>query len=206
MYTVLKLEPKGSRWHVYLDNHIDFLLYKGEIRKFNIQEETCLDEKQYSTIMEILYKRARERALYILDNAYKTKKQIVDKLKSGCYPSFIIDRVIEYLTEYDLVNDYRYTMLYIDYKSESKSKRQMIQDLYSKGISKSIIDTAFENVDFSDDNSLKKVIEKRISRYNLNEKKDMEKFYRYLVGKGYAYSDIKRALSDYFDEYNMFDS
>lgn len=205
MFTVTKLEPKGNRWHVYLENDIDFLLYKGEVRKFNIQEGTCLNENQYTDIIEILYKRARERALYILDDAYKTKKQITDKLKAGCYPSFIIDRVLEYLAEYDLVNDERYAMMYIDYKSSSKSKRQIVQNLYSKGIPKTIIDTAFENIEFSDEASLKKIVEKRLSGYNLNEKKDVERFYRYLMGKGYTYSDVKKILTHYNDEYNMFD-
>lgn len=197
MYTVTKLELKGTRWHVFLDNNIDFLLYKGEVRKLNIQEGICIDENQYQTIIEILYKRARERALYILDDAYKTKKQITDKLKSGLYPAFIIDKVIEYLAEYDLINDYRYARMYIDYKESSKSKRQIVQDLHSKGISKSIVDEAFKEADFSDEDSLKKVIEKRIFRYDLNEKKDVEKLYRYLLGKGYDYNDVKRALSDY---------
>ena len=99
MYTVMKLEPKGNRLHVYLDNDIDFLLYKSEVRKLNLEESVNIEETQYQIIIDILYKRARERALYILDDAYKTKKQIVDKLKAGCYPEFIIDRVIEYLTE-----------------------------------------------------------------------------------------------------------
>lgn len=205
MYIVKKLEPKGSRMHVYLDNNVDFLLYKGEMKKFNIQDGTCIDEKQYQSIMEILYKRARERALYILDDAYKTKKQIIDKLKSGFYPTLIIDKVIEYLSEYDLINDNKYAAMYIDYKSDSKSKRQIIQDLHSKGVSKDIIDRAFENVDFSDDNSLRKIIEKRFNRYNLKEKKDLEKFYRYLVGKGYSFGDIKKVLSDFSDDYNIFD-
>ena len=205
MFTVVKLEPKGNRWHVYLENDIDFLLYKGEVRKFQIQEGTGLNENTYKEIVEILYKRARERALYILDRAYKTEKQITDKLKSGYYPAFIIDRVIQYLSEYDLINDYRYAAMYIDYKRSSRSKRQIYQELYTKGIPKSIIDTALEEAELSDDVSLKKAMEKRMFRYDLKDRKDVEKLYRYFVGKGYVYSDVKKVLSEYFDEYNMFD-
>lgn len=205
MFTVVKLEPKGNRWHVYLENDIDFLLYKGEVRKFQIQEGICLNESTYKEITEILYKRARERALYILDRAYKTEKQITDKLKSGYYPAFVIDRVIQYLSEYDLINDHRYAAMYIDYKSSSRSRRQIFQDLYTKGVPKSIIDTALEEAEFADDASLKKMMEKRISRYDLKDRKDVEKLYRYFIGKGYVYSDVKKVLSEYFDEYNMFD-
>lgn len=197
MYKVVRLELKGNRWHVFLDNDVNFLLYKGELKRLKLQEDSYINENQYETIIEILYKRARERALYLLDDAYKTKKQIVDKLKSGLYPEFVIDRVVEYLLKYDLVNDFRYATLYIDYKRSSKSRRKIIQDLHSKGIEKSIIDAAFEEVEFSDKDSLKKVIDKRISRYSLNERKDVEKLYRYLLGKGYHYEDVKSALSQY---------
>lgn len=195
MYTVMKLEPKGNRLHVYLDNDINFLLYKSEIRKLNLEENVKIEETQYQIIIDILYKRARERALYILDAAYKTKKQIVDKLKVGYYPEFIIDRVIEYLTKYDLINDYRYASMYIDFKAASKSKRQIVQDLYSRGVLKEVIDSAFENSEFTEKDSLNKIIEKRKGRYDLTNQKDIEKFYRYLVGKGYSYQDVKRALS-----------
>lgn len=197
MYTVMKLEPKGNRWHVYLDNDIDFLLYKSEVRKLNLVQDARIEEKQYEIIVDTLYKRARERALYLLDDAYKTKKQIIDKLKSGCYPDFIIDKVVEYLIDYDLINDDRYASMYIDFKASSKSKRQIVQDLYLKGLSKETIDSAFENSDFSEADSLKKIIEKRKCRYDLTNPKDIEKFYRFLIGKGYAYNDVRRALSLY---------
>lgn len=197
MYTVVKVIPKGSRMQVTLDNGISFILYKGEIRRYNISENTVIDEKSYNEIWEILYKRARERALYILDDGYKTQKQIYDKLKSGNYPEEIIQSVISYLLEYDLIDDLRYASLYIEYKSESKSKRQIVQDLMTKGIKKDVIDKAFEEGNYTDEYSLNKVLEKRIKRYNLEEQKEVQKLYRYLVGKGYQYSDIKLALSRY---------
>lgn len=197
MYTVIKLEPKGNRCHVYLDNDTDFLLYKSEVRKLRLEQDTIIERQQYEMILDILYKRARERALYILDDAYKTKKQIIDKLKAGCYPEFIIDKVIEYLIEYNLINDYRYASMYIDFKASSKSKRKIVQDLYLKGLSKDTIDCAFENCDFSEEDSLNKIVEKRKNRYDLTNPKDIEKFYRFLIGKGYSYHEVKRALSMY---------
>ena len=197
MYSVLKIEPKGNRILVTLDNDISFMLYKGEIRKYHIVENSVIDEETYLEIIEILYKRARERALYILDDNYKTVKQIREKLQNGYYPENIVKRVIAYLKEYGLVDDFRYAMLYIDYKSAVKSKKQLIQDLYVKGIEKEIIERAFEESGYTEEDSLRKVIEKKISKYDLGEQKEIQKFYRYLVGKGYHYGDIKKVLSKY---------
>ena len=49
------------------------------------------------------------------------------------------------------------------------------------------------------DTSLKKIIDKRAKRYNLDDRKDLQKLYQYLMGKGYKYSDIKNELSEYFE-------
>lgn len=200
MHKVLKTIPKGNRTQVFVDDNNSFLLYKGEMRKYNIEPEMELEDETYREILELLYKRAKERALYLLDDSYKTEKQIRDKLRGGCYPESIINNVIIYLTEYGLVDDLRYAKLYIEYKSSSKSKKQIVQDLYVKGIQKKKIDEAFEESEYSDEKSLNKIVEKRISRYNLNEPKDVQKLYRYLVAKGYSYSDVRKTIERYSDE------
>ena len=147
--------------------------------------------------MSLLYNRAKERALYILDNSYKTEKEIVDKLKSSCYPEFIIEKVICFLKEYNLVNDLRYAIMYVDFKKNNKSRKQINQELYKKGISKEIINNAFEENGFSDENSLEKLIEKRINRYDVNDYKSISKLYQYLISKGYNYCDVRTAISKY---------
>ena len=38
-----------------------------------------------------------------------------------------------------------------------------------------------------------------LKRYNLDDRKDLQKLYQYLMGKGYKYSDIKNELSEYFE-------
>lgn len=196
---ITRLEPYNSRIKVYIDEQLAFLLYKGEIKKLHLQENEEITEEKLNIIYGILYNRAKERALYILDNAYKTEKQIVDKLKSGFYPDIIIDKVMAYLKEYGLVNDARFAALYIDYKSSSKSKKQIVQDLLSKGVSRDLIDLALEKSDFSDESSINKIIEKRINRYDLSDQKSVQKLYMYLIGKGYSYGDIRKSLSKYVE-------
>lgn len=196
---ITRLEPYNSRIKVYIDDKLAFLLYKGEIKKLGLYDNEEISEETLDKINGILYNRAKERALYILDNAYKTEKQIIDKLKSGFYPDGIIDKVIAYLKEYGLVNDARFATLYIDYKASSKSKKQIVQELLQKGVSKDLIDLALEKSDFSDEDSINNIIKKRINRYDLNDSKSVQKLYMYLIGKGYSYSDIRKSLSKYVE-------
>ncbi len=193
---VTKLEPFGSRVKIYINNDFAFVLYKGEINKYGLKEGEEVSNNTYSVIMNKLFDRGKERALYMLDKSYKTKRYIMDKLKAGLYPENIIDKVVAFLEEINLINDLRYAEMYIDYKRATKSKKQIVQDLFVKGVDKKLIDQAFEESDFSDRESLNKYIEKRKNRYDLNDKKDVQKFYSYLVSKGYSYGDVKEALLD----------
>lgn len=197
---VTKLEPFGSRVKIYINNDFAFVLYKGEISKYGLKEGQEIPSNTYSVIMNKLFDRGKERALYMLDKSYKTKRYVMDKLKAGLYPESIIDKVVSFLEEINLINDLRYAEMYIDYKRGSKSKKQIVQDLYVKGVDKKLIDQAFEESDFSDTESLKKYIEKRKNKYDLSDRKDIQKFYLYLVSKGYSYGDVKDALRDYIDE------
>lgn len=200
MKVINKLVECKSKIKVYIDDEAPFTLYKGEIRKFFLEEGSTISNETYNEIYTLLFKRAKERALYILDDAYKTEHQIREKLKNGFYPEIVIDNVIDFLKKYDMINDLRFANLFIEYKGLSKSKKQIIRDLYIKGISKDIIDIAFEESDYSDEYSLNKIVEKKIKRYNMNETTDVQKFYRYLVSKGYNYNSVKKALEKYTNQ------
>lgn len=197
MNVVTRLETVNTRTKVYINGEIAFMLYKGELKKFHITEGEVIKKETFGELMSLLYNRAKERALYLLDQSYKTEKEIRDKLKSGFYPEGIIEKVIAFLKEYNLINDLRYAGMYIDYKKQSKSKKQIVQDLYKKGISKDILDIAFEESGFSDMDSLEQLIKKRSHKYDFDDYKSVSKLYQYLVGKGYQYSDVKSAIQKY---------
>lgn len=199
MYKVIFLESEGSKFKVSLDNTQTFLLYKSEVKRFNLSGDTVVEDNTYAEIMQLLYKRARERALYILDKYDKTEHQIREKLKKGLYPGDIIEKVVSYLKEYHMIDDLKYSVMYIECKENSKSRRQITQDLYLKGVSRDIIDTAFAESGYSDEKSLDNIIRQKIKKYNLNDRKELQKLYRYLLGKGYGYSEVKKALYSYVE-------
>lgn len=204
MKFIIQIEPFKNKYKVTLDDETSFLLYKGDIKSFNLEIGAELDTEKHNQLMDLLYKRAKERALYILDKMPKTQKQIKDKLSQGLYPDEIVDRVIVFLNKYDILNDYRYASTYIEYKSLSKSKKQIMQDLMVKGIDKDTITVALEDSEYSDAKSLKNLINKKVEKYDLSDKKGLQKLYQYLLGKGYSYSDVQAELSYYLNGYDEY--
>ena len=194
MYKVTKVEPYNSRLKVYLNEDKPFVLYKGEIRKFKIVENGIISDDIYNIIMDTLFKRAKERAIYLIEDSMKTEYQIVDKLKKGMYPDEIIDRTVIFLKDIKLIDDENYAMLYIDYKRKSRSKIRIIQDLTKKGIKRQVIDNAIEDSELSDTQALSYEIEKKKNKYDLSDRNQYNKFIQYLMRKGFKYSDIKSIL------------
>ena len=66
--TVTKIEPvTKSKYKIYLDGQFAFVLYKGELSRYHIEEEGSLEEAQYQKIRnDIVLKRAKLRAMHLL--------------------------------------------------------------------------------------------------------------------------------------------
>ena len=191
---VCALNSKKSR--VKFDSGESIVLYKGEIRKYNIEADTDMNESDYTYIMnELLPKRCRERAMYIIERSDKTRKQIIDKLRQNGYPESIIDDALDFLDRYDYVDDNRYARSYINAKSGTKSRRQIEFELNQRGICADNIRRLLEE-EYSDEvDTIKKLLYKR--RYSESLPADKSKYVQFLMRKGFSYDNIQRAMNEF---------
>ena len=51
MRMITKLEPYGARTKIYIDGALAFLLYKGEVRKFHLEENKEISNEIYEKII-----------------------------------------------------------------------------------------------------------------------------------------------------------
>ena len=139
-------ELSKSRSKVYIDQEFAFVLYKGELRLYHIKEGEELRTEDYRTIMqEVLPKRAKLRAMNLLQGREYTTSQLRTKLQQGYYPPEIIEQAIEYVAGFHYIDDLRYAVDYITYHENSRSRRRIEQDLQGKGISSATIEEAWQN-------------------------------------------------------------
>ncbi len=191
--------PRGRR-RIRLSDDSLITLYKGELKQLNIEVGAELTDEAYEKIMtEILPKRAKLRALALLTKRTYTEKQIRDKLYDGGYSEDIIDSTIEYIKDKNCLNDYEYCRTYLAYNSTGKSKKRMISDLRSKGVSADIIDKALQSAeedgDMSDEEELiRKLIVKRHYDPESATYEERMKMMSYLYGKGFDTDVISRLI------------
>ncbi len=202
------LETLGrGRIKITLDNSLIFVIYKGEVTDLplggikRLEEGMEFTDEAYEYVMtSILPKRAKIRAMNILMKNDKTERQLADKLREGFYPQDIIDSAIEYVKSYGYVDDRRYAMNYAEYRVSSKSRRQIETALLGKGINKDIIsdvlDELYESSDVDEGEIIRKLALKKAKGTLPEDEKEKQKLFRYLMGKGYSYEQIRRALAD----------
>ena len=195
---VVELDKK--RCKIYLDGEFSFLLYKGELRDYNIKVGNEISDSNYQEIIDVvLPKRCKLRAMNLLQKKDYTEKQLWDKLSEGLYPVDIIDDAIHYVKAYHYLDDERYARDYITYHMSIRSRNRIIQDLTGKGISKDIFMPIVEELYVEEDadvelDQIRKLLAKKHYDPEETDFKDKQKIMAFLLRKGFQMSDIRRAM------------
>lgn len=131
-------------------------------------------------IKDYLYRKTRDT---------RTKE---GKIRKGVSQQ-LTERVLERLIQKGYVDDEKFARFWIENRNLKKgsSMRKLSAELSAKGVDRSIIDTLLDESDRTDIDELQKIIEKKRSRYD-----DEQKFMAYLARQGFSYDDIKDALAD----------
>ncbi|MCR5716253.1 MAG: RecX family transcriptional regulator [Lachnospiraceae bacterium] len=195
-------EFKKARKKIDIDGEFAFVLYSSEIRKLHLKVDEEISEEEYLMITtELLPKRAKLRAMNLLQSKTYTTKQLTEKLREALYPEEIVQEAISYVTSYHYLDDHRYAREYILYRSEAKSRGRIKQDLMQKGISKEVIEQAYEEA-LEEDHLpeeialIKKELKKKHYDAATATYEEKQKLAASLFRKGFSTDKIFQALDD----------
>lgn len=95
-----------------------------------------------------MYIKAKNKALNILSHADQSEKKLKEKLSSE-FDENIIERVIDFLKSYNLVNDsvLAQKIVNTNVNLNKCGKNRIKQNLYNKGINRSTINEAVSELD-----------------------------------------------------------
>ncbi len=145
------------------------------------------------------YRRARERALYLLDVRDYSFVELYKKLEKN-YDEDICIRVCKNMAELRLINDRRYgeslARQLFEVKRVGMFKAK--QELKRRGLSDSIIEAVTEP--YADEEEsfsrLEELVERKYERY-LTDEKGVKKVKNALLRQGYRYAEINAVLDLY---------
>lgn len=193
---ITKIEPgKNEKYRIFGEDIFLFALYGKELKQYGFEENREVPASVISAITEeLIYKRGKERALYLLERRPLTVSMLSDKLRDNDYSNDIIARIIHFLETYHYLDDEDYVRMYVETYGNRKSKKQIIFDLLRKGISKNTIDAYFEEHEYSEQASLLRQFDKYTRGKDLNDPIIRQKVFRYFYRKGFETSLIQSVL------------
>lgn len=198
MLKIISVEKyKGSTYRVDIENSEPAFLNSEIISKYNIRSSMEVSEDLWDEIVySNEFRRARERAMYLLDYRDYSYSELYKKLLNN-YGEQICYDVCDKLAELGFINDRRY--------AESLARKYMevkklgyfraVQEMRLKGLSKELIDEVLSGYEDTVHERLAELVEKKYIR-KLEDEDGVKKVKNALARQGYSYSDINAVLDD----------
>jgi regulatory protein len=198
MNIITKIESQKrnkDRANIYIDNDYAFSLSCELVYKEGLKVNEKVDIEKIKIIAQKdNYLKCKNTALRIVEKAYKSERELKDKLLLKGYDNESIDKSIKFLKEYNFLSDNNYAKMYVKDKSRIQGKKKIKFDLIKKGINDNIIEEEISNIDMEDERT--GAYNLAIKKYNTISKREDDKFklsqklYRFLLSKGYDYDTV----------------
>lgn len=207
---VIRIRPvTRQKYRIEAEGLPPFVLYKGEVSRYHIEEDKDLSMETYREILEeVLIKRAKLRTLRLLEQGDRTKKGLENKLEQNGYPPEAVEEAIAYAESFHYIDDKRYAVNYIQNQRGCKGRARIMMELRNKGVSQEDIDFAFQETEEGADTRerIRELIRKKRKSQGTMEEKERQKLYGFLMRRGFASSDILSVLRESAGEWTDIDT
>jgi regulatory protein len=174
------------------------------VQKYGLRGGIDIPESAWEEIVHAdTYRRARERAMYLLDYRDYSYVELVKKLMNN-YEEDICFEVADNLAELGFINDERY--------AETLARRQFEVKLFGayrvkmylreKGIPAAVIEEALEPYEDEAAERAAELVKRRYMKYyDPDDRALMQKLKNALARQGYSYGEIKEAIELLAEEF-----
>ena len=175
--SILPVDKRKSK--VFLEEGFAFVLYRGEVERFGIEEGKELEADVYQRILtEVLLGRAKSAPYICL------------------YPEEAVYYAMNFLKEYGFINDRAYAESYVRSYGNRKSRRQLVYELSQKGVSQEEISEAFSQNQVDDMENARQLLRKRLKGKTGISYEEKGRLSAFLGRKGYSYDVINRVMRE----------
>lgn len=159
-----------------------------------------MDYRQPQMQQEPQLKKAKLKALKLLERMDRTEAQLREKLKAAEFDPEIIEQAIVYVKSFGYIDDERYVRNYIEYRQDRKSRRQLEQELqFRKGVAPELIQKVYDELEPYDERLLiKSQLEKKKYSAKAADWNGRQKIVASLMRKGFQMGDILAVMDEYF--------
>lgn len=184
---LIKVTISSEAFYLSYDYYNSLDIKKGDELDFNLYKDILREDD---------YNRCKSYALRQISYSNKTSFELKKKLKKKDFSNNSIDKVIDFLKSYNLIDDRAYVRAFVLDKSNLSlwSKAKIRYKLKVKFISDELIDEFLDQI--SDEDEYEKALSLAKRRKNLGHDKD--KVFKYLANRAFSFSIIQNVLGELF--------
>lgn len=198
---ITAVEPKRKYLSaLYIDGEFALQLDTRVLQENRIEAGAEIDDEKLRELIYLSdFRRAKERALWLLSYRDHSSKELFDKLRRD-YSEEVTAHTLERMQELGLINDDSYAQRYArDLHAKHQSPSTIRYKLTQKGIDKNTADEIIESLNIDPCTEIESLVEKKYLR-NLSDEKGLKRTVAALQRAGYKWSDIKSVLSRYTED------
>ena len=186
-----------SRFSVFLDGEFSFGADKFTVVSYGLSEGAEITEEKLAEIKQgALTEDAKNYAARLISSRSYTEKVIREKLSAHTGDEETVQKTINFLKEYKLIDDLDYATRYAHDLVHLKKfgPKQVVWKLQEKGIPKDIAQKVASEFNFDDtvSENLKTLAQKKLAgNFDI---KNIMKVKRYLASRGYNFDDINAVI------------
>ena len=187
-----------QKYRIELDGQPAFVIYKGELSRYGIKEGQEIPGPVYQELVgQVLTKRAKLRAMHLLESMDRTRAELERKLQAGEYPREAVEAALAYVESFGYLDDRRYARHYVECKKEGRGKARLKMELAQTGVDRSIIEEVLEEAELDDcRDTIRELVRKRRRGSGPMDDRERQRIYGYLMRKGFSSSDILSVLKE----------
>lgn len=188
---------KGNTYKVELSDGDEFYINFDTVLKFSLAKNMDVsDEEIYEIKRWDNLRKARERALYLLDYRDYSFVELYEKLEKN-YDEDICLEVVQNLAQIGIIDDRRFAERLGEKFVVTKGfgYYRAKQEMLRKGLDRDLVEEVLG--DYQDDtlSRLEELVEKKYL-YKITDEKSLNRVKNALVRQGYSYNDINAVLSE----------
>jgi regulatory protein len=193
---------------IKFDNQTELVINYEVFLKGGLRKGNEISSDRFSFLVEENGKhKIKTEAINLLARRIHSEKELRTKLLRKKYKTKMIDEIIYELKEKELIDDYKYGLIFTEEKMRTKlwGERRIKGELIKRGISSELISQVIKEK-FPEGNKLNDAVilaekkMKTLSKYDIERRKLAERIYSFLSSRGYDYQTSREAVEKVLDE------
>ncbi len=167
---------------------------------YKLETGKQLTTEEFDNIInDTVFAKARDKAVRFLSYRERSKKELLDKLKSyDDFPDDVITRVIDLMEKYGYIDDFKFATLYIKEKTNLNycGRLRINSELKQKGVENKYIENAYAILDIDEIDVARKAVQKKYKNGLPSDQKEKKRAYNFLLRKGFDYEVINEIFEE----------